>query len=94
MGIDASFEGGLANLEEATAKLIGGGNNLYLVAGEPFFVSSMLENIIKELEEYKAKTEYSMNSLNISTLFLSENKDQPFSGNIVDYKIVMQKKFR
>ena len=86
MGIDASFEGGLANLEEATAKLIGGGNNLYLVAGEPFFVSSMLENIIKELEEYKAKNEYSMNSLNISTLFLSENKDQPFSGNIVDYK--------
>lgn len=86
MGIDENFEGGLANLEEATAQLIGGGNNLYLVAGEPFFVSSMLQKIINELKKYQQMNEYTMNTFSLESTWISQNKDNSFNGNIVDYK--------
>lgn len=79
------FENQLANIEQ---NLEEGktGNNLYIVAGKPFFVSTILNQIIKNLRTLKSDSEKLFKvEASIGNVIL-KSKSTAVAGNIIAYK--------
>lgn len=90
MGVDEKFQNSLINLDEATKQIISG-NNLYLIAQKPILASSILKDILEELNQIRDGTMGKLNKFNIQAQ-LNKTGGDFFKGGKKDYATIVEYK--